>query len=59
MRTLAYVSVIVAIVVFILGLLSKLGMSVVTLVGPAGFMKATMVFLLFGINFELLGRKHQ
>ena len=57
MRTLAYVSVILAIVVFIFGLLAKLGVSVVGIVSPIGFMKATMVFLLFGINFELLGRK--
>jgi len=54
MKTLAYVSVLLALAAFILGLVEKLGISVMHVVSPVGYIKAATIFLLFGMNFALL-----
>jgi len=54
MKNLAYISIILASIAFILGLLEKTGVSIISLVSPVGYIKAASIFLLFGINFELM-----
>ncbi len=56
MKNLAVLSLLVAVITFALGILAKLGIvpALPIEVSPIGFVKATIVFLLIGINLELL-----
>ena len=55
MKSLSYLSIVIAIMCLLAALAEKFGLaSLTTVVSPIGFMKATAVALLFGINFALL-----
>jgi hypothetical protein len=53
MKTAAQISIVLAILTLVLGILIKLGMPVVMGISAIGMMKATTVFLLFAVNFLL------
>ena len=54
MRNLALISIVLAVISLIMGILMKLGMPPILNTGPMGTIKGASAFLLFGINFELL-----
>ncbi len=59
MKILAFAAIILAAAMFMLGLMEKLGIAVLTIVSPIGFVKTATVLLLLGINFELLELLHK
>ncbi|OGW74937.1 MAG: hypothetical protein A2Z72_07380 [Omnitrophica bacterium RBG_13_46_9] len=54
MKGLAQASVLLAIIIFVAGILMKLGMPAIMGLGLGGTTKVTSILLLFGINFALL-----
>ena len=54
MKALAQVVIVLAVIAVVAGVLIKLGIVVLPVVGPIGLMKISVILLLLGINLELL-----
>lgn len=54
MRNLTYTLLVMAVITFILSILTKFSISMIAGIGPTGYLTATMVLLLFSANFALL-----
>ena len=54
MKALAQVVIVLAMIAVAAGVLVRLGIVALPIVGPIGLMKISMILLLLGINLELL-----
>ncbi len=54
MKALAQVVIVLAVIAVVAGVLIKLGIVVMPVVGPIGLMKISVILILLGINLELL-----